>query len=130
MSKLSLSALCGALLLSAGCVAVPVGPQAGGPAPTTPSAGSLAGSVAGQAFVNPQTGQALNLWSDGTYTVSTGNQQSFGTWRTVEPSVQMCFTGPVAAYANGACIPVRYDGDFLTLFNASRSQAMEAWAVQ
>ena len=97
--------------------------------PTAPT-NSLASVVGGgRAYVNTKTGQRMNLWSDGTYTVSFGNQQSFGTWRSVELPVSMCFTGPVAAYAGGACVRVRFDGDFLELYDLSGSFAVEAWAV-
>ena len=107
-----------------GCVIVdplPVtGPSVNG-VPTTASAApanSLASAVGGgRAYVNTQTGQRLNLWSDGTYTLSTGNQQAFGNWATVEVPVSMCFTGPVAAYAGGSCVRARFDGDFLELFD-------------
>lgn len=112
-----------ALGLSA-CVVVPTGvPTSGNTGPT------LTQQVAGQSFVNVQTGQALFLFSDGSYTVQANGQQSYGTWRAIDATASMCFTGPVASYARGACIPIRYDGDYLTLFNASQTQAMEAWEV-
>ncbi|WP_224816780.1 hypothetical protein [Hasllibacter sp. MH4015] len=130
MNKISLTALAALSLLAAGCVAVPVGPQGGGTGSVTAPTGALASAVGGgRAYVNTQTGQTLNLWSDGSYTMSSGNQQSFGTWSTVESSVAMCFTGPVAAYAGGACVPVRFDGDFLELYDTLGEFVQESWAV-
>lgn len=130
MNKICMAALAAMSLLTAGCVVVPVGAPTGDPSVVAAPSGALANSVGGgQSYVNVQTGQTLNLWSDGTYTASFGNQQSFGTWRTIESSVSMCFTGPVAAYANGACVRVRYDGDFLELFDVGGSFGVESWAV-
>ncbi|MEJ6391161.1 hypothetical protein [Gymnodinialimonas ulvae] len=128
MTKISFVAAAALALLASGCVAVPIGPVTSGGGGTSSSLASVVGG--GQAYVNTQTGQRLNLWSDGGYTMTTGGQQSFGTWRTVENPVSMCFTGPVAAYAGGACVRVRYDGDFLELYDVSGSFVAESWAVE
>lgn len=106
------------------------GPSVNG-VPTVAPSVTLASQLGGRAFVNIQTGETLNLWSDGSYTVGLLNGgQAFGTWRAPIDTATMCFTGPVAAYARGACIPIRYDGDYLSLFDASQRQEMEAYAVQ
>lgn len=118
-----------AALAMTACVVVPVpgtSPQTTG-GPLQVSGPTLRSALAGRAFLSLTTGATMNLWSDGTYTVEQGGNQFFGTWRTVEERSQMCFTGAVADYARGNCIPIRWDGDFLTLFDASQTRAMETF---
>lgn len=112
------------------CVVVPVPgtSPATSSQPTSSQFPTLRDRLAGQAFVSLRTGSRLNFWSDGTYTVSApNNQQAFGSWRANEGSVELCFTGNVAPYTNTGCIPIRYDGDFLTFFDATRTRELEVW---